>query len=65
MVKLIDSLNYRKVIDSLNIVIFQYDKENNKLNFSENYKKVFDIKNDIENFEDLYSYIDEENILKL
>lgn len=60
--KLIDSLNYRKVIDSLNIVIFQYNKQSNKLNFSENYKKVLGIEEYIENFDDLYSYIDEEDI---
>lgn len=62
VVKLIDSLNYRKVIDSLNIVIFQYNKQSNKLNFSENYKKVLGIEEYIENFDDLYSYIDEEDI---
>ena len=61
VVKLIDSLNYRKVIDSLNIVIFQYNKQSNKLNFSENYKKVLGIEEYIENFDDLYSYIDENN----
>ncbi|MBE6049038.1 MAG: EAL domain-containing protein [Clostridium sp.] len=61
MIKLIESLNYQEVIDSLDIVVWQYNEETNKLNFSENYKMILGIKEDIESFEDLYSFIDSED----
>lgn len=59
---MIESLNYSKVINSLNVVIWEYIGDTHKINLSENYKKALGLNRDIETFDDLYSFIADEDV---
>lgn len=60
--KLIKSLSYRSVIDSLKIIIWEYSGDTHKLELSENYKNVLGLREDINTFEELYSFISKEDV---
>lgn len=54
--------NFNKIIDSLNIVIWEYNKDNSKLQLSDNYKNIFGLKARIYSLEELYSFICREDV---
>lgn len=53
--------SFTRVINSVNVVILEYGKEDKKLSLSKNYKNVFGIDKDINILEDFYEFIDKKD----